>query len=77
MKGNVKDTKGMIAAMRKANYNSIRGKFKFNVNHVPIQNFYLLKAVAGPKGKPPVMEIQQTIFKNHKDAYYKECKMKW
>jgi branched-chain amino acid transport system substrate-binding protein len=77
VKGNVKDTKGMIAAMRKANYNSIRGKFTFNVNHHPIQNFYLLKAVAGPAGKDPVMEIQQTVFKNHKDAYYKDCKMKW
>ena len=77
VKGNVKDTKGMIAAMRKANYNSIRGKFTFNVNHHPIQNFYLLKAVAGPAGKDPVMEIQQTIFRNHKDSYYKECKMKW
>ena len=77
VKGNVKDTKGMIAALRKANYNSIRGKFTFNVNHHPIQNFYLLKAVAGPAGKDPVMEIQQTVFKNHKDAYYKDCKMKW
>ena len=25
----------------------------------------------------PVLEIQQTVFKNHKDAYYKDCKMKW
>ena len=77
VKGNVKDTKGMIAALRKANYDSIRGKFTFNVNHHPIQNFYLLKAVAGPAGKDPVLEIQQTVFKNHKDAYYKDCKMKW
>ena len=77
VKGNVKDTAGMIAAMRKANYNSVRGKFTFNVNHHPIQNFYLLKAVSGPAGKDPVMEIQQTIFENHKDSYYKDCKMKW
>lgn len=77
VKGNVKDTNAMIAAMRKANYNSVRGKFEFNVNHHPIQNFYLLKAVAGPGGKDPVMEIQQTIFEKHKDSYYKDCKMKW
>ena len=77
VKGNLKDTKGMVMAMRKANYNSIRGKFTFNVNHHPIQNFYLIKAVAGPAGKDPVMEIQRTVFENHKDSYYKDCKMKW
>jgi branched-chain amino acid transport system substrate-binding protein len=77
VKGNVKDTKGMVMAMRKANYNSIRGKFTFNVNHHPIQDFYLLKAVAGPAGKDPVMEIQRKVFDNHKDSYYKDCKMKW
>ena len=75
VKGNVKDTKGMVMAMRKANYNSIRGKFTFNSNHHPIQDFYLLKAVAGPAGKDPVMEIQRKVFENHKDSYYKDCKM--
>jgi branched-chain amino acid transport system substrate-binding protein len=78
VKGNLKDQKGMIAAMRKANFNSTRGKFTYNQNHVPIQNFYLLKAVAGPTpGGDPVMQIQKTVFTNHKDAYSKDCKMKW
>jgi branched-chain amino acid transport system substrate-binding protein len=77
VKGNVKDTKGMVAAMRKANFNSVRGKFTYNVNHHPIENFYLLRAVAGPVGQDPVMEIQRTIFENHKDSYYQDCKMKW
>jgi branched-chain amino acid transport system substrate-binding protein len=77
VKGNLADKKGMIAAMRKANYDSLRGKYTYNNNHFPIQNFYLLKAVAGPAGKDPVMEIQKTIFTNHKDAYGKDCSMKW
>jgi len=76
VKGNVKDTKGMIAAMRKANFNSIRGKFSYNVNHHPIQNFYLLKAVKGSGGEVE-MQIQKTIFENHKDSYFRDCKMKW
>ena len=75
--GNLSDKKGMIAAMRKANYNSLRGKYTYNNNHFPIQNFYLLKTVSGPAGKDPVMEIQKAIFTNHKDAYSKECPMKW
>ncbi len=78
VKGNVKDTKGMIAAMRKANYDSIRGPFKFNVNHHPIQDFYLLKAVKDAKAPEGIsMSIEKKVFNDHKDAYYEECKMKW
>ena len=77
VKGNLSDKKGMIAAMRKADFASTRGKFTYNHNHFPIQNFYLLKAVSGPAGQDPVMEIQKTVFSNHKDSYEKECKMKW
>ena len=77
VKGNLADKKGMIAAFRKADYASTRGKYAYNHNHFPIQNFYLLKAVAGPAGQDPVMEIQKTVFANHKDSYSKECGMKW
>jgi branched-chain amino acid transport system substrate-binding protein len=78
VKGNLKNQKGMIAAMEKANYASTRGKYSYNINHFPIQNYYLLKAVTGPDGPTgvPVMQIQETVFKNHKDAYYTKCKMK-
>jgi len=77
VKGNLADKKGMIAAMRKADFGSTRGKFSYNTNHFPIQNFYLLKAVAGPAGGNPVMEIQKTVFSNYKDSYGEKCKMKW
>ena len=78
VKGNLADKKGMIAAMRKANYGSTRGKYAYNTNHFPIQNFYLLKAVAGAgAGADPVLEIQKPVFTNHKDAYYQQCPMKW
>jgi len=78
VKGKLDDKKGMIAAMRKADFKSTRGKFSYNHNHFPIENFYLLKAVAGPTASSdPVMEIQKTVFANHKDAYSQECKMKW
>jgi branched-chain amino acid transport system substrate-binding protein len=78
VKGDLKNQKGMIAAMSKANYASTRGKYSYNVNHFPIQNYYLLKAVTGPGGANdvPVMQIQKTVFKNHKDSYYTKCKMK-
>jgi branched-chain amino acid transport system substrate-binding protein len=78
VKGNLADKKGMIAAMRKADFKSTRGKFTFNNNQFPIENFYLLKTVAGPTPtSDPVMEIQKTVFTAHKDSYAKDCKMKW
>ena len=78
VKGNLTDKKGMIAAMRKADFKSTRGAFKYGHNHFPIQNFYLLKTVAGATPTAdPVMEIAQTVFKDHKDAYGGACKMKW
>ena len=78
VKGDLADKKGMIAVMRKADFKSTRGKFSYGQNHFPIENFYLLKTVAGATPTAdPVMEIQQTVFKDHKDAYGKDCKMKW
>src|SRR3989449_10442487 len=75
VKGDLSNKKGMVAAMRKADFKSTRGKFTYNVNHHPIENFYLLKAV---KGAGEVeMQIQKTVFENHKDAYYQDCPMKW
>ena len=75
VKGDLGNKKGMIAAMRKADYKSTRGAYTYNVNHFPIENFYLLKAVQA--GADIEMQIQKTVFENHKDAYYKECPMKW
>jgi branched-chain amino acid transport system substrate-binding protein len=75
-KGNVKDAKALVMAMRKADYASIRGPYQFNVNHHPIQNFYLLRAekVAGGDIE---MRIQKTVLEKHKDSYYQDCKMPW
>jgi branched-chain amino acid transport system substrate-binding protein len=76
-KGNVKDTKALVAAMRKADYNSIRGKFQFNNNQHPIQDFYLLQAVKADNKDGVAMKIMQKAFEKHQDAYHQECKMEW
>jgi branched-chain amino acid transport system substrate-binding protein len=76
-KGNLKDTKALVVEMRKANYSSVRGKFEFNNNHHPIQDFYLLQAVKSTNKDGVAMHIVQKAFEKHKDAYYQDCKMKW
>jgi branched-chain amino acid transport system substrate-binding protein len=75
-KGSLKDAKAVVMAMRKANYDSIRGKFTWNVNQHPIQDFYLIRAEkGGPDGVE--MKIQRKVFEKHKDSYYQDCKMPW
>ena len=76
VKGDLSNKQGMIAAMRRADFKSTRGTFTYNVNHFPIQNYYLLRTVqAGPDDF--AMQIAGTVFQNHKDAYYQKCPMKW
>jgi branched-chain amino acid transport system substrate-binding protein len=64
----------MIAALEKADLPSVRGKFKYNTNHFPIENFYLLRIVKDPDGGY-VRKTEKTVFADHADAYVGECKM--
>jgi branched-chain amino acid transport system substrate-binding protein len=74
VKGNLEDKTGMIAALDKADYASVRGPYKYNTNHFPIENFYLFKIGKDADGNY-VRKIVRTVFTDHKDAYYEECKM--
>ncbi|HXW26756.1 MAG TPA: ABC transporter substrate-binding protein, partial [Xanthobacteraceae bacterium] len=62
-------------ALKKADFKSLRGGFKFNNNHYPIQNFYLVKVAKRPDGKYET-EIAETVFTDYADAYAKDCPMK-
>lgn len=73
--GDPSKKEAIIAAMRKADFPSIRGAFKFNTNHFPIENFYLLETVKGDDGKLKQV-TRATIYENHADAYAAECPMK-
>ena len=53
----------------------MRGDFKFNTNHYPIQNYYL--RVIGRDAQDRVTnKLMGTVFTNHADAYAAQCKMK-
>jgi len=61
--------------MEKANFTSLRGKFKFNTNHYPIQDFYLVKVAKRPDGKYQT-EIAEKVFTDYADPHVKDCAMK-
>ena len=74
--GDLSNKDGMRNAMRKADFSSVRGPFKYGNNHFPIQNFYLRKVVKDTDGNYTT-SIVKTVYTNHQDTYAKDCKMTW
>ncbi|MEP7032150.1 MAG: ABC transporter substrate-binding protein, partial [Pseudolabrys sp.] len=74
-KGNSADKKALEAAMMKAPFQSLRGAFKFNTNHYPIQDFYQVKVAQRADGKFQT-EIVKKVFTNYADPHAKDCPMK-
>lgn len=72
--GNMDDADAFRDAMRKADFESVRGKFKFGPNQHPIQDWYHLKVEKGEDGKPVIKTVGE-VFKDHGDAYADQCKM--
>ena len=62
--------------MRKANYASVRGPYKYGNNHFPIQNFYLQDVVKDAEGNLTLKTVQ-TIVKDSQDSFHTKCPMKW
>jgi branched-chain amino acid transport system substrate-binding protein len=71
--GKTDDKDALRDAIRKADFKSLRGDFKFGANGFPIQDFYLVKAAKRPDGKFQT-EIVEKVFDDYTDAYAKDCK---
>jgi branched-chain amino acid transport system substrate-binding protein len=75
VQGNVANREALRAAMMKAEFTSLRGGFKFNTNHYPIQDFYLVKVAKRADGKFET-QIVKKVFENYADPHAKDCAMK-
>ncbi|MBT5571479.1 MAG: ABC transporter substrate-binding protein [Alphaproteobacteria bacterium] len=73
--GDVKNTDGMRAALKAANFDSVRGPFKMGNNHFPIQNFYERTVVKDADGNWTTA-VGRAVLKDHQDPYAGQCKMK-
>jgi branched-chain amino acid transport system substrate-binding protein len=73
VKGDLSNKEAVSAALKKADFTSLRGSFKFNTNGYPIQDFYLTKVVKRPDGKFQT-EIVEKVFSDSTDNYAKDCK---
>jgi branched-chain amino acid transport system substrate-binding protein len=73
--GKLEDKVALRAAIKKADFKSLRGAFKFNSNGFPVQDFYLVKVAKRADGKFQT-EIVQKVFENAADDYAAECPLK-
>jgi branched-chain amino acid transport system substrate-binding protein len=72
--GDLSDKAAFRAALEAAEFTSVRGDFRFNTNHFPIQDFYLVEAVMRDDGKYQT-QIVQKVFDDYGDVYAAECRM--
>ena len=71
--GKLEDKAALQRALTAANFPSVRGKFRFNTNHMPIQSFYL-REVVKEDGKVQ-NRMRGTIFTDYADGFAKDCHM--
>jgi len=72
--GNLEDKDALRAALKAADFDSVRGKYSYGNNHMPIQNFYLREVVEDDQGRWTT-KIVSAVLTNHQDPYAKDCKM--
>ncbi|HYM33326.1 MAG TPA: ABC transporter substrate-binding protein [Candidatus Cybelea sp.] len=75
IKGKVEDRDAFIKALATVRYDSVRGPYRYNNNHMPIENFYATEVVKDQDGH--LYEANRgLILKDEQDAYHQNCPMK-
>lgn len=73
--GKVDNKDAFRAALKAADFKSVRGDFKFGNNHFPIQAMYAFEVAKDDKGRVSLKTIAKPM-PNHQDAYHAECPLK-
>ncbi|BDG72974.1 ABC transporter substrate-binding protein [Roseomonas fluvialis] len=73
--GNLANKDALREAIRAADFRSVRGPFKFGVNHYPVQDFWLLKVARRPDGKFWT-ETDRKVLEANVDPWAAECRMR-
>ena len=74
--GKIEDKDALRAAMRKARFDSVRGKFKYNNNQFPIQDLFMMEVAKDDKGGL-TSKLKEVTIKDWQDPLHQECPMKW
>ena len=73
--GDMSKTDEFRAALARADFESVRGKFTFGPNHHPVQDIYVREVIRDEQGNY-TNRILEKVFTDHQDAYVGACKMK-
>jgi branched-chain amino acid transport system substrate-binding protein len=76
VKGKLDDRDAVRKALQAARFDSVRGAFKFNTNHYPVQNYYVRTIGSDGKGGLINKSFNDPILRDRGDAYVQDCKMK-
>ena len=72
--GDLSDKDAVRRALQKADFASVRGKFAFNTNQFPKQDFYLTKVVKRADGKFAT-SIERKVQTDYADSHVAGCSM--
>jgi branched-chain amino acid transport system substrate-binding protein len=72
--GNLADKDALRAAIRQANVESVRGTFRFNNNHFPIQDWYIRTVIDDASGTK--IHTDEKIFAAAGDRFASQCAMR-
>ncbi len=68
------DADAVRAAIKEADFESLRGDFAFNNNHYPVQDFHQLQVVKRDDGKFHTSFVS-TMVEDYADSFHQDCKM--
>ncbi|MGH8436621.1 MAG: ABC transporter substrate-binding protein [Pseudomonas sp.] len=74
VKGNVADKRAFMAALKAAEFESVRGSFKFGNNNFPVQDFHIQEVAKDAKGRVSLKTVG--TYKGLADSYHTQCAMK-
>jgi branched-chain amino acid transport system substrate-binding protein len=74
--GDIENKDALRASMRKANFDSVRGKFKFNNNQFPIQDLFMMEVAKDANGGL-TSKLKEVVIKDWQDPLHTQCPMKW
>jgi branched-chain amino acid transport system substrate-binding protein len=73
--GRLSDRDALRAAIRAAEFESVRGRFRFGANQFPVQDFWLCRVAKRPDGKFQTEAVRK-VLENDVDPYAAECRMR-
>ena len=72
--GNLDTIADFRNALKKADFESVRGNFSFGKNQHPVQDLYIREVIQTSSGEYTNKTLEK-VFSNHVDAYAEQCEM--